>query len=67
MPRWLNVLIQGLAIAGTAFASFGGLLPVAIGAKIYVAISAAQAAVSVIAHSFNPDGTPATTPYRPPE
>ena len=65
MPRWLNIMLQCVGIAGSGFAAFGGFIPPAIAPKVVMGITAAQAAVGVIAHSYNPDGTSATTAYRP--
>lgn len=65
MTRWLNLIFQGAAFAGQVIiptfvhnpareATFAGVL------------AAIQAAVAVIAHGYNPDGTPATQPFQPP-
>lgn len=64
MPRWLNITIQAVALAGTAVAGYGALLPPRIAGGVYLGSSLAQAIVGVLAHHFNPDGTPAALPYR---
>lgn len=65
MTRWWNVIIQ-LVLAGGQIVNL--LEPVLKPEhKIYAmtAISVMQVVVSIIAHEFNPDGTPAQMAYRP--
>ncbi len=67
MKKWQNYLIQGLALAGQVgnFAlanQWGsGNTPELIAAGI----AAIQMYVGILAHNYNPDGTPAAAPYRP--
>ena len=65
MPRWLNVLIQVVGIVGQGFNAFGGFVPPKYQVQVAGGIGAAQAAVGVLAHSFNPDGTNASVGYVP--
>lgn len=65
MPRWLNIVFQITALAGQGFNLFGNMIPAKYQIAITGGIGAAQAAVGVLAHSFNPDGSPATVSYSP--
>ncbi len=63
MTRWVNVSVQILGTAAQILFASGALgkwnwIPAAV-------IGAIQAGAATAAHSYNPDGTPATEPYRP--
>lgn len=65
MPRWLNILLQVVALVGQGFNLFGHFVPPKYIPAIAGGIGAAQAAVGVLAHQYNPDGTPAVVSYMP--
>lgn len=66
MPRWFNILVQAVGTAGSAWTLFGGYVPPKVGGWVVTGLTAAQAVVGIIAHQYNPDGTPATNAYVPP-
>jgi hypothetical protein len=63
MPRWVSILAQTLGFVVQGVNQFGGFIPPEYHLPIALAVGAAQGVMGIIAHSFNPDGTPATLPY----
>lgn len=64
MPRWVQILLQSLAVAGGA--AFTYTTTHDINATIGVIVTGAtQLGIGAKAQSSNPDGTPATQPYVP--
>ncbi len=57
MPRWMNVLIQSLAVAGQVANAYGGLLPEKYKVGTGVVLGIGQIVVGTLAHNYNPDGT----------
>ncbi len=68
MNRWLNIIIQVCGFTAQVVLPTFVFNPhtqaIAYGSTAAVA-AAAQAIAGIVAHSFNPDGTPSTTAYRP--
>lgn len=60
----VNVAIQMLALAAQGLNQTVDLLPPRGRFWAMVALSAVQGLTAVLAHFINPDGTPATEPYR---
>lgn len=65
MLRWFNILVQGVASLGQVANIVSGFVPPKYQVLIATVLGAFQAVVAVISHNYNPDGTPATTPYVP--
>lgn len=65
-PRWLNITLQSIMTAGQVYNQVGGLLPPKYQVATTTILSSAQLVIGVIAHNYNPDGSAATEPYRPP-
>lgn len=61
----VNSIIQILGIVTHGAVTIGGALPGRAGQIAMTIAAVAQAASGVIAHWFNPDGTPAQASYRP--
>lgn len=66
MKRFWNVMFQVLATGGQILNLYAPFIPVRYQGTAAAVLTAAQGTMAVVAHSFNPDGTNATTPYRPP-
>lgn len=66
MPRWFNAVFQVVALIGQVANYVSPWVPAKYHATITAVLSTAQGIVAVIAHNWNPDGTPSTTPYKPP-
>jgi len=65
MPRWLQVVLQGLIVAGgVAYTYKTGGPAAAVGV---LTTGLAQLGIGAKAQGSNPDGTPATQPYQPPK
>lgn len=64
MTRFWNIL-GGIAAIGVTVAAPVYIHDPAIWKHIGVGVAVLQAAKSLIAHSYNPDGTPAAMPYQP--
>jgi len=60
----VNVVIQMLALAAQGLSQTVDLLPPRGKFWAMVALSGVQGVAAVLAHFANPDGTPATEPYR---
>lgn len=58
MPRWLAVLLHIGSVAVGSYVAYeqGTILPLVIS-------GGAQAVIGGVQHIYNPDGTPAATPY----
>lgn len=65
MKRWLNIAIQVAATAGQLAQLYHPFLPPQIAIPIQLGTSILQGTVGVLAHNFNPDGTPAQLPFVP--
>ena len=66
-PKWLNFLIQGIAIGGGVYTQVSPAIPPSVGNKIMFGFSLAQAIAGMFAHYYNPDGSPASVAYVPPK
>ena len=62
-----NLLFQGAALIVQYGNQASGLVPQKYQTGIALAVGFAQALVAWRQAHFNPDGTPATTPYIPPK
>jgi len=62
-PRWLNIVIQGVGTATILGSQFAPLFPPGVAPKVDVGIAIGQAIAGILAHQYNPDGTPAVVPY----
>jgi hypothetical protein len=67
MPKWVNYLIQAVAMLTQIVNAMGSIFPPKYQGFAAVAIAAVQAIVAAIAHYFNPDGTPAELPWITPK
>ena len=67
MPRWLNILIQVSATIAQVWQITSEAITWEDAQKIGAAIAALQVVVAALAHSYNPDGTPAAVAYTPPK
>lgn len=65
MKLSVNTIIQLAALVAQAAAQASDVLPGRGKLWASVTVTAAQAVVAVLAHFRNPDGSPATLPYRP--
>lgn len=66
MKLSVNSIIQLLAVIGQAAAQASDVLPGKGKVWASVTLAAVQGAIAILAHFRNPDGSPATEPYRPP-
>lgn len=66
MKGFWGKLSHIVAIGGQTFNAYGGLIPHQHQPKIAVGLSLAQFVIGQLQHSSNPDGTPATEPYKGP-
>lgn len=66
MNRPTNIIVQIASIAVQGFNMWGGFIPPKYQLAVGTVIGAVQAVASLVAHNYNPDGTPATIPYDPP-
>ena len=67
MPRWFNITAQAVGMLFQAFNAYGALLGpkyMLLGATI---VGSLQAVIAIVAHNYNPDGTPAALPYVAPK
>ena len=67
MTRWFNIIAQVVGTGLQLFNAYGAILPAKyqlLGATI---LGALQAVIAIVAHNYNPDGTPATVPYVAPK
>jgi hypothetical protein len=62
-PRWLNVLLQVSAMVAQVWQILSPQVTWEEAGKIGAAITAFQAIVAAVAHSFNTDGTPQTVAF----
>ncbi len=65
MKRWFNIVTQIIGTGGQLFNSVGGVIPPKYQAIVATILGVAQGVIGVLAHNFNPDGTSATSAYRP--
>ena len=63
MPRWLNILMQLSALGANGYSLMSGVLPAKYMVPVTIAIQSFVSVVGIIAHNFNPDGTPVSVPY----
>lgn len=63
MPRWLTLVIQLTAVGAQVAAPYI-VSPSSVN-TFHTALGALQLFGAVAAHSYNPDGTPASVPYFP--
>jgi len=66
MKRSWNTIFQIIAASSQALNLYAPIIPPRYALWATAILSAAQGTAAVIAHSFNPDGTPATQKYVPP-
>ena len=66
MKRFFNVAFQVLATGGQLLNFYTPILPAKCAGWAAGILGAAQGTVSIIAHSYNTDGTPQQAPYIPP-
>lgn len=64
MKSFLNKLFQITAVAGQVTNQFGGLVPAKYQPPIAIGIGILQGVAGAFAHYYNPDGTPAETPWK---
>ncbi len=65
MKRWFNIISQCIGVAAQVLNGVGDIVPVKYQVLAAGIIGTAQGIIAVIAHNFNPDGTSATSAYRP--
>jgi len=60
MPRWLQILLHVLTVAGGSYAAYatGTPLPLVVSGGV-------NAVIGGVAQSYNTNGTPQSEPYRP--
>lgn len=63
MPRWFNILVQGVGTMGQLLNVVGVLVPPKYQLLATTIMGAIQAAIAVVSHNYNPDGTPVALPY----
>ena len=63
MKRWWNVAFQVAATAGQLAQVYSPFIPPPYAGMVQAGVTVLQATVAIIAHNFNPDGTPALAPY----
>lgn len=63
MTRIFNLVFQIVATLGQIFSVVSGMIPGKYQVLVATIIGALQAVVGVVAHNYNPDGTPATQKY----
>ena len=68
MPRWVNILTQVLLLVAQMSNQFFDVLKLQADYRtaIMLALGFVQALIGIVAHEYNPDGTPAVTAYVPP-
>ena len=66
MKRWWNIAFQVAATAGQLAQVYDPIIPPPYGGMAQGIAALIQATVGIIAHNFNPDGTPSQAPYIPP-
>lgn len=64
MKRWWNVVFQTVASVTQLANLYSPFLPPKIQGTVTGILTLAQGTVGVIAHQYNPDGTPAALPYK---
>jgi len=64
MKRWVNILAQAAGVIGQLVIPAFVANPKSA-AKYAAIIAAVQGIAAIIAHNYNPDGTPAALPYQP--
>lgn len=65
MKRWWNIVLQVAATTGQLAQLYHPFIPPQYAIPIQLGVSVLQGTVGVIAHNFNPDGTPAVLPFVP--
>jgi len=66
MKRSWNTIFQIIAVSSQALNLYAPIMPSKWQLWASAVISITQGTVGVIAHSYNQDGTPQTTPFIPP-
>jgi hypothetical protein len=66
MPRWVNILIQAIAMLGQVSNQFFDAIPQRWKMPVMIGLALGQGLVAILANSYNPDGTRAVTAYVPP-
>ena len=64
MKRWWNIAFQTVASVTQLANIYAPFLPPKLQGTVTGILTVAQGAVAILAHQFNPDGTPAAQPYR---
>jgi len=67
MKRSWNTIFQIIATSSQVLNLYAPIIPPKYVGLTAAILSAVQGTAAVIAHSFNPDGTPAETKYVPPQ
>lgn len=67
MKRSWNTIFQVIAASSQAINLYSPIMPMKWQLWASTVISVAQGTAAIIAHNFNPDGTPAVLPYVPPQ
>jgi hypothetical protein len=67
MPRWINILLQVVALLSTYANNLTAVVPPQYQARVNLGIVLFAAIVGIIAHSYNTDGTPQSRAYVKPE
>lgn len=65
MKRWFNTVFQGIATGAQIVNLYSPFLPPRYQTILAGVLAATQGGVAVVAHKYNPDGTPAALPYQP--
>ena len=63
MKQWQTFLLQTGATVAQVFNAYGSLIPDKYKITVAAVIGTFQIVVANFAHEYNPDGTPASTPY----
>lgn len=67
MKSWQNILLQTAATLGQIYNVYGTLVPDKYKPYAAAVIGIVQIIAARVAHSYNPDGTPASTPFVAPK
>jgi len=61
---WVNILLQVVGTLGQSVNLFTSLVPDKYKGFVMLGFTLAQGTVAIIAHQYNPDGTPASVAYK---
>lgn len=64
MPKWLGIVVQLILLAGQCLNQITTMLPEESKWIVLAVLGALQVAATAVQAHFNPDGSPATLPYR---